>query len=617
MEAITKTFSQDESIDEAVETTNFSIVEVDLLSGLESDHCRNQTCTLSFPSYRKTVSEESEDYQSITGTGRHVDKYKPEQHWNVRWMNRPSRRIVHNSLSFSSSECVTDNDYDDDVYSIPDTEMKKIFHTISSHEPSPLCEQNPHDESDRELLALESRRSKSITNNDRQRTTPVEIEMLLQGASGRSTSADGTKKSISTRFRVSSPTQHLTTNWCGVNLCAQKQSSVMEQPAMDPATKGAAEIVNSKKDTKREENENSPAKRRIYSWLESVTTLKAKSSQCTERSSFCPSKREDRDARSARLMKRMTDRAIHFQQSSTTVKSNVGESQDESVSEDDATEDERSSQAFGTLFTEFWQNPTHFFEDIACVQTSQMHDDRMGTSIASTYVSCTRSESSVGSEEDEEELRIPGPPSFVDPTTSDDSFRSDEQGKQEYRQPMVHILMGLTSKLNIFQNRTHNLFQKRTEAARSPPPKGRDIIESGHSVGKHIQRTVMILSDDDLSEASDLFSDCDENHGLSGAYSNSAKDHDPTPSKPPLYVARQEHLVATKLRPMFMGVITQGNSGYDSESEPSVSFDLSHDDDDDSLIDYAELERELQVEEAKFFCASRSQYHSFSSTPRC
>ena len=319
----------------------------------------------------------------------------------------------------------------------------------------------------------------------------------------------------------------------------------------------------------------------------------------------------------------MAGRAIHFQQSSTTVKSNVGESLDETVSEDDATEDELSSEAIGTLFTEFWHNPTHFFENLACVHNSQMHEDRMGTSIASTYISCTRSESSAGSEEDEEEACIPGPPSFVDPTTSDDSFRSEEQGKLEYRQPMVHILMGLTSKLNIFQNRTHDLFQKQmfqkpTEPTSSSPAKSRDVIGSGHSVGNHIHRTVMILSDDDMSEASDLFSDCDENQGLSGVFSNSGRDSEATPSKPPLYVARHHHLVASTIRPRFLGSIKEANSGYDSESEPSVSFILSHDDDEeDSLIDYAELERELQMEEAKFVSASRSQYHFFSSTPRC
>jgi hypothetical protein len=68
-----------------------------------------------------------------------------------------------------------------------------------------------------------------------------------------------------------------------------------------------------------------------------------------------------------------------------------------------------------------------------------------------------------------------------------------------------------------------------------------------------------------------------------------------------------------------MGSMKDSDTGYDSEPEPSVTFPDSRDGtadndfDDDSLIDYAELERDLQMEEQNFYAASRYQYQSFSA----
>jgi len=603
MEEISKTVTLDESIDEAVEETNFSIVEIEVSSSAaRSRQVGRNSSSSSFSIYKMTISEDSGEYQSITGTGRRLDSYAALK---GPIMNRPPRSapFKHTSLSFSSSEGVYElgnsTEYDDatSIFSVSD--LANILGVSSVVDDSSRgAYKTTENTFDQDVFAgaEDPSSSKFI---ERRRTTSVENTLPLEDIGETAQLVEGTKDTTSVVFQDVLHTQHLRSEWCGVNFCAEYKSEVMGS-SMDLAVNDAKENENfGNADISSAEQINSiPTTRRLFTMLESAKTSDIRdhsaSKNESDRSSFFRPRLNDPEARSTRLMNRMADRAIHYQQSSATIKSRLCESQEESVWEDDASEDELSQATFGRVFTEFLQNPAVFIENFVCLHRpfTSTHDEGF-----ETYITSTNSESTVGSDD---EGHIPKPRSSVDPTTSDDSFRSEDQEKRNYRRSAINVRMGMSPKRSVFQDL--NTLQSLSTMIRQDP------VENDHSIGNHINRTFMILSDDDLSQASDVFSDCDENKGFSSVFTNSTKPSGRTSSKPPLFVAR-----SAKRQPLPEFKLHEPVSTDLSNVEPSFSYAANDEYDDDSLIDYDELNRQLEVEEHNFNAAYQSHYHSFSA----
>lgn len=538
-DSYSRTFSQDESIDEDVEANNFSIREIARLSIASTSsssstatskystsisnlhHPSSQHATFMEFSLRRTGdgSAISCDYQSMTGTGRRPTNHSSSSRHTPNDKRRQPASIPNTPddceetsslyLSSSSEEGTTSDDVgrhnigEDGSYSIPDFAMKRDGQITPNFDQTKqqLLLEASHSSSIEDLIDDhdDDDHSSAAGNPSRTRTTPVEIQKIFQDLTrsedcatpmdffgddeksrGLITVDRTTQRTTPTvSYRVASPTQHLTSTdngWCGdvMNMCVQRVPEETLEENLKAV--GDTNVENIEDDAIHEVSSaqdslvssDDPATRRIFSLIESATKVKVlngngisgTTSNHTSHQSVLQSASESyHNAKSARLMSRMMDRALHFQKSNLTSSQNAKEihMEDGSVSVDTTiTPDEKSSDIGLRRFFDnyFMDVPKEFLGRYMGVTVSPLlppdqEDEDEDDEGLDTDVTPTRTESTEDASSSDEE-GIPQP--YVEePTTSDDSFNSEETEKQveaAAKGSLVSAILGLTSKLN-------------------------------------------------------------------------------------------------------------------------------------------------------------------------